>query len=391
MSYRIEDVLESVAEGAPAPRTSTDDIIAGAHRIRVRRRWTAVAGAGGAAAVTVAVVVAVTGTAPHAARPQPPAASAAVSPAPVAARDFAQPKGLELTVAEARAGKWRIGPGGTATAGYQQIPVYRDGMTMETDGVAYPYPDGTLTFYKPGVYDIEAFGVTTWPKERYGPPRNVTVAGRPGIERQLTYVLPNVEDMRARLRANPGMRPDDPSIRTETFTRTAFAWRFDGTAWATFVPSSSREPLSRAESLAIVEAVRPRTAEPVRAPYTLGWLPPGWSVTLAEQGPTDMASRVFLDREAPAGGELALPVDEYPARGRLTIWVGTPKSFNAPGKGETMKCVDVNGYCTLVVDGNHFAELQRVGKALSMDDVRRILRGLTFTAVADRSAWKPLP
>ncbi|WP_164842778.1 hypothetical protein [Actinoplanes solisilvae] len=38
----------------------------------------------------------------------------------------------------------------------------------------------------------------------------------------------------------------------------------------------------------------------------------------------------------------------------------------------------------------HFAEFERFGKKLSMDDVRRILRGLTFTAVEDRNTWKTL-
>jgi hypothetical protein len=101
------------------------------------------------------------------------------------------------------------------------------------------------------------------------------IAGRPGIQRQLTYKLPDLADIRAKLKGNPALRPNDASIKTELFTRTAFAWKFDGEAWATFVPETSREPLSREQTLAIVNALEPRPAEPVRAPYSMGRLPPG--------------------------------------------------------------------------------------------------------------------
>ncbi len=388
MPYRIKDVLESAQVDAPAPRTSTADIIAAAHRIRARRRWAAVAGAGGSAVLTVAAVAGITGGLPRAAPPEVP--PAAVSPA-VVPRTVEQPNGLAFTIGEARTGKWQVGPAGTATFGYQQIPVYRDGKSMRVDDVAYPYPDGTVVFYQPGVYDITTFGVGTRPTETFGPPKNVTIAGRPGIERELTYVLPDLQDMRAKLQANPDLKPSDPSIRTETFTRTAFAWKFDGTAWATFVPDTGREPLSRSDSLAIVEALRPRAAEPARVPYTFGWLPAGWSVTAAEKNSLDIASRVFLDRRVPTGKELAQHLDDYPAGGQLTIWRGKPKTANAPRNGETLKCLDHGGYCTLTIDRQHFAQFERIGTKLSMDDVRRILRGLTLTDVADESTWKPVP
>ncbi|XVV15263.1 hypothetical protein ACQP2X_13230 [Actinoplanes sp. CA-131856] len=386
MSYRIDDVLESVQEGAPPPRTSAADIIARAQRVRSRRRWAAAAGAGGAAAVTVALITVLTGAAPQAALPDAPAAAPTPSRA-VAVKSFSQPTGLGFTIGETRVGRWTIGPAGTATSGYQQIPVYRDGKTLETDGVAYPYPDGTLTFYRPGVYDIEDFGVTTWSDATFGPARSVTIGGRPGVERELTYSLPDVGDLRAKMKANPKLRLNDPSIKRQTFSRTAFAWRFDGSAWATFLPGTAREPLSRAESLAIVEAVRPGPAEPARVPYTFGWLPAGWKVIAAQQSPTDMPSQVLLDQKAPNGKQ---EWDDFASGGRLTIWRGKPKTANAPRDGANLKCVDINGYCTLVIDGTHFAEFERLGKRLSMDDVRRILRGLTFASVADQSRWNPL-
>ncbi|WP_430788067.1 hypothetical protein [Actinoplanes sp. G11-F43] len=392
MSYRIEDVLESVGEGGPAPRTSTADIIAGAHRIRSRRRWATAAGAGSAVAVTVAVIAGLGGTTPRAATPElPPAATPTASfTAPSAARNFQQPNGLAFTVAAARAGTLRVGPGATATFGYQRFPVYRDGVTLEVDGVAYPYPEATLTFYQPGVFDRQAFGKPEGARGQYGPEKRLTIMGRAGFERAVTYRLPDLADMRAKLRANPKLNINDPSIRTESFSRTAFAWQFDGRSWATFVPNTGREPLSRADSLAIVEALMPGAQTPAVAPYTMGWLPAGWSATAVDREPTDVVSRVFFDDRPPAGRELATSLDDYPAGGVLTIWAGDPKDTDAPAAGEPMKCVDVNGYCTMLLGDGYFAEFERHGRGLSMDQVRRILRSLKVTTISDRSTWKPV-
>ncbi|MCO8273738.1 hypothetical protein M1L60_24380 [Actinoplanes sp. TRM 88003] len=386
MSYRIEDVLESVQEGAPAPRTSTADIIGRAKRIRARRRWAAVAGAGGAALVTaVAVVAGLTGPAPRASHVDAPADT---SRAPVI-RDFEQPEGLGFTAGGGRVGRWQIGPVGLATLGYQQIPVYRDGRTIEADGVKYPYPDARITLYRPGAYDIASFGVGPRSWVRVGPPVNVTIAGRPGIERRYTFELIDRDDLAAKRRTNPRIAPNDPSIKKKLFTRTAFAWKYDGPAWATFVPEADEEPLSREQSLAIVAALEPRPAQPARVPYTLGWLPEGLKVTAVDQSETDLVSRLIVDRRSPTREELQQDLDIYMGRGRLSIWRGQPKTSNAPTGGRDLKCTDSGGYCTLLIDGQHFAEFERSG-GLSMDEIRRILRGLTFTDVADRDAWKPI-
>ncbi|BAL87825.1 hypothetical protein AMIS_26050 [Actinoplanes missouriensis 431] len=384
-------MLEAVQEGAPAPRTSTADIIAAAHRIRRRRRWGAVAGAGSAALLTVAVVATITGTVPRASDPNPPAAATPTTSA--APREFRQPTGLRFTAGTSRAGAWQIGPARSVTYGYQEIPVYRDGRTLDVDGVPYPLPDAVITLHRPGRYDIADFGTTDRTTEKYGPPKTVTVAGRPGIERAYTYEMPDLVDLRAKLAANPGMKPNDPSIRTESFTRTALAWQFDGTSWATFLPWRSRDPLSREDSLAIVEALVPQPAESIRAPYTFGWLPAGWRVTAAQWNAADrdpQVSKVVLDRQLPTGAELVAPLDYYPGGGQLTIHHGRPKPSNAPGNGQDIKCIDADGYCTMVINGEYFAELQRVGRGLSIDDVRRILRELRFTELSDPSTWQPL-
>ncbi|MFG1603148.1 hypothetical protein [Actinoplanes sp. NPDC049265] len=395
MSYRIEDVLESVQEGAPAPRTSTADIIAGARRIQTRRRWAAVAGAGGAALVTVTVVAGLMGTMPQASAPAPPAAVKPSKAPPRAAvpQKFTQPKGLESTVAESRTGPFQIGPAQTVSYGHQEIPVYRDGKTIDMDGVPYPVADGLITVYRPGIYNLEAFGVSEIASEKYGPARDLTVAGRPGVEREYSYSLPNIADMRAKLKANPELNPSDSSIKQEHFTRTALAWKYDGTAWATFLPSSGREPLSRADSLAIAEALRPQAAGPVRAPYTFGWMRSGVKAIAAMQNPADLdelVSKVIIDKNGPTGRELVYPAQFYPAGAEISVWHGRPKPSNAPAKGQTVKCVDVNGYCAMVINDEYHLEFQKIGKGLTMEDARHIMRELKFTDLADQKTWKPV-
>ncbi len=390
--YRIEDVLESVQEGAPAPRTGTADIIANARRIRARRRWAAVAGAGAAAVVTVALVAGITGTVPRAGNPATPAA-AEPTPSPAAPKVFTQPKGLEYTVGTSRAGAWQVGPARAATYGYQEIPVYRDGETISIDGVPYPVPDGTITLYRPGAYDPQTFGRSE-PGISYGAPADLTVAGQPGIVRTFQYELPNLEDMRAQRKKNPELRPNDPSIKRELHHGWAVAWKYDGTAWATFAPPPQRKPLSREETLAVVEGLQPQGVQPIRAPYTFGWLPAGWRVTGARQSSPDAdpsVSRVTIDKRVPTGKDLVVPFDYYPGGGHLTIFKGEPKPGNAPAKGQDLKCIDVNGYCTMVINDEYSAELQRVGRGLTMDDVRHILRELKVTpTVGDPTTWKPL-
>jgi hypothetical protein len=392
MSYRIEDVLESVQEGAPTARTSTADIIAGARRIQNRRRLIAgAAGASGVAIATIAVIVGVTGALPHAQTPSPPAA--ATPSAKAVPKAYTQPKGLEFTVGESRTGAFRLGPVRTVSYGHQEVPVYRDGKTIDIDGIAYPVDDGAITLYRPGIYDIKRFGVSETPAEKYGSPKDVIIDGRPGVERSYSYDLPNLADFRAKLKTNQRLKPNDPSVKTDHYVRTALAWKYDGSAWATFLPSSGREPMSREDSLAIVAALRPQPAEPVRAPYTFGWLPAGLRVIAAQQSAaddSDIVSTVTIDKNGPTGKELVYPESFYPAGGNLSIFQGRPKPENAPAQGQAMKCFDVNGYCTMVIDDKYTAEFQKIGKALSMDDVRHILRELRFTDLDDQGVWKPI-
>ena len=102
-------------------------------------------------------------------------------------------------------------------------------------------------------------------------------------------------------------------------------------------------------------------------------------------------SEVTIDERLPTGKDLVTPIDYYPGGGHLTIFKGKPKPGNAPAKGRDLSCKDNNGYCTMVIDDEYSAELQRVGKALTMDDVRHILRELkVIPSLNDLNTWKPL-
>ncbi|WP_305785539.1 hypothetical protein [Symbioplanes lichenis] len=392
MSYRIEDVLEAVQHGAPAPRTSTDDIIAGAHRIRRRRRTAAVAGAGGAAAVVVALVTGLTGTL-RSAPPAPPVPAA--SPSPVVARPvFTQPDGFASTLASFRAGKYRVGPVNQVTSGYQVLPVYRDGYVIGVDDKEYPLADATITVYRPGVFDPATFGAKGEFNTAYGPAAKVDVGGTTALVRELTYLLPEQQAMKkwlsTRKDGDTSSARDLPQVK---YTRTAVAWEYADDAWATFLPGQGRDPFTRKDTLAIVAGVRPAAERPLRMPYTFGWLPGGWqavSVTQNAEDMSDVVSEVVLHDGPPSRAEQAGPVDDGVLSGGVVrVWTGTPKDGYKAGKGRRVVCDEPIRNCVLVLDAGHFAEFQSSGKGLTVADITKILMSLRPATMRDQESWPP--
>ncbi|WP_306204961.1 hypothetical protein [Actinoplanes sp. RD1] len=388
MSFRVEDVFEAVQHGAPAPRTSTDDIIAGAHRIRRRRRTAAVAGAGGAAAVVVALVTGLTGT-PRSAPPAPPAAT--VTTPPVARKVFTQPAGFAAALASFRIGKYQVGPVNQVTAGYQVLPVYRDGYVIGVDDEEYPLADATITVYRPGVYDPAMFGAKGEFTTAYGPVSTVDVGGSRALVRDLTYALPDQDAMKkwlaGRKDGDQAAARDLPQLK---YTRTAVAWEYADDAWATFLPGQVRDPLTRADTLAIVAGVSPAAGRPLRMPYTFGWLPGGWQtvgVTQNAEGMSDVVSQVVLHDGPLTREEQAGPVDDSLPGGLLRVWTGTPKGSAERDAGQRITCDEQIANCVMVLDPDHFAEFQGVGKGVTVKDALRILTSLKPARVRDQSAW----
>ena len=387
-------MLESVQGAAPPPRTSTDDIIATARRMRTRR--TVGAAAGGTAAVLAVMVAAVAGftgpsaTVPTAGSPSAPAASAAgpefqpipsvaelLPPADTRTPLLSLPTSFRTVLGEYRIDGYRIGPAGQVTPDFQELPVYRDGETWRgDDGRDYPMSDGLLTFYRPGVYQPKKLGAEE-PSAPWGTAYPVTVAGRPGIAREMSYGLT------AGSSAAPG---------EQRYTRTAIAWQYRLDAWATYVPRPLQGSRPWQDGLDIGAAVTAKPVRPVTAPYRLGFVPAGWQVIAATATPATVSStlsEVYLHRGPVAADARGAKVDISGPNVRIAVFHGDPKSAKLRGR-DGVHCHSPVASCT-IVRGDHFIEVEgRFAEGLGEADIRRIVDGLTPVDIADRDAWVPV-
>jgi hypothetical protein len=370
--------LESVQEAAPAPHTTTDDIIAQAGKIRARRAMTAVAG--GVVACLALTTVVVTGLGSTNTDVQPAAApSAANQPMPSAsARPRMlrgapiQPVGFRTRLREFRVGEYKIGPAGQVAPGYQRIPVYRDGETWQDDaGKEYPLAAGMITVYQPGVYEQGNFNVLGNDTMLIGAPYEVPVAGRTGIGRDWTYIS-----------------PVDPNSR---FVRAALAWQYADNAWATFQPDYARADLPSADLAKIAMRLRLGAARQLLVPYRIGFLPEGWRPVAVTQTPgtvSNQVSKVFLHK-GPLTESAATTIDEvFPHSAMITVSRTDPKDADIKGK-DGLHCSAGRTTCT-IVRGDFLVEVSDWNAGLSSAEVKKIAQGLELLDLADQATWVPL-
>jgi len=370
-----------VQDGAPAPRTTTDDIISRAGRIRARRAATAVAG--GVIACVALTTAAVTtlgasgadvhnAAAPPVAASAAPAPSASAPPAPISSAAPVQPDGFRTRLGEYRVGEYKIGPAGQVAPGYQQIPVYRDGSTWSgDDGVKYPLAEGTITVYRAGVYDPDTFGRNGDGTLLVSAPYEVKVAGRAGTGQDFTYVSP-VDGERLPVRA-------------------ALAWQYAPDAWATFLPDYSRDGLPRADVAKIAAGLVTDRDRELRVPYRIGFLPDGWrpvAVTQTDNRTSTTVSRVFLHK-GPLTESAARPIDEvFPRSAMINVFRGDPKDETISGK-DGVHCATGRTSC-MIVKGDYLIEVTDWNGGLSAAEVRQIAEGLQLKDLADQKTWLPL-
>jgi hypothetical protein len=370
MSYHVRDVLESVQDTAPAPHTTTDDIIARARRMRARR--TAATVTGGAAAVVAVVLAAVAGLGGGPGAEEPPAAESVQSSL------LTLPDGFRTVLGEYRVGAYQIGPVGTVTAGYQELPVYRDGQTWDAqNGQRYPQPDGTITFYRPGVYNTKALG-TEEPRVTYGAAYPVTVAGRPGIGREVSYTRGQALGM--------------PETSPTKYVRTALAWQYAPKAWATYVPQLNMRTQPAQDALDIAAEVTPQPARPIRTPYHLGVIPDGWQPVAVTETPAKLSSEVsdlYLHKGPVPKNALATTVDiRLPNALEIVVIKGQPKDDKIRGKNG-VHCYSPGPACTIVV-GDYFIDVEGRFSGLSDTEVRQLVLGLTPVDIASQDTWVPV-
>jgi hypothetical protein len=377
MSYEIEDVLRSVQGGAPAPHTTTDDIIGRAKRKRARR--TAGAAAVGVAACLGIVLVAVNvpggnsgnggnvanggiQAAGHPAASAPTGPPPAETPLPVKQVDFSS------TLGNYRVGPYQVGSAGQVTAGYQQMPVYKDGETWTDDGLHtdYPYAGATLTVYRPGVYDPGSFTFGEDYTLKVGDQYAVKVGDRPAIAIDMINSVPGDESTK--------------------FVRTALAWQYEDGAWATLIPNYFHAALPRADAVQIAAGlVTSAKKHELKVPYKLGYLPKGWQAVGVSQTPaatSSMLSSVYLHQ-----GPLANPATVLDASAPWTVSIGVSKGKTKEHLVEGLNCFAGRHECWIL----HGAYVIGVSSWNVPDaTVKKIAEGLQLKNPADQNTWVPV-
>jgi hypothetical protein len=369
MSYEIQDVLKSVQDGAPAPHTTTDDIIARAKRRRARRTASAAAAGVAACLGLVLATVSIPGNGDrNTDAAAQPVASAPTGPRPVEKPLPVKQVDFSTTLDSYRVGPYQVGPAGQVTAGYQQIPVYRDGETWTDDQnhVDYPYAGAVITVYAPGVYDPGSFTFGENVTLKIGSQYTVRIGDRSGLAVDFTYGQPD----------NQGNK----------FVRTALAWQYRDGAWATLIPQFYGSQLPRTDAVQIAAGLRINAKKhELKVPYKLGYLPAGWQAVGVTQTPaatdSDM-SAVYLHQ-----GPLANPATILDASAPGTITIGVSKGKTKDPLVEGLNCFAGRQECWIL----RGAYVIGIGSwDLPEATVRKIAEGLQFKDFADQSTWIPV-
>jgi hypothetical protein len=374
MSYDIQDVLKSVQGGAPAPQTTTDDIISRARRRRARRTIaTAVAGTAAGLALAVTAFSAL-GAAP---RGGPgigqdvaaPAASGPTGPVVVEPPRPVERIDFSTTLGDYRVGPYQVGPAGQVTAGYQEIPVYRDGDTWNDEGGPnYPYAGATITVYRPGVYDPGSFTFGEDTTLKIGPQYITRVGSHPAIAIDMTYISP--VDM------------------VTKYVRTALAWQYRDGAWATLIPSYDRSALTAADAAQIAAGLLTTAKKhELKVPYKFGYLPRGWQAVGVEQTPATISSEVsdvFL-LQGPAHNPAARVDEVLPGNVKIVVSKGKPKDRLVEG----LNCVPGRHSCE-ILHGDYLIGIVDFDSVVPDNTIRKIAAGLQFKDLADQDTWIPV-
>jgi hypothetical protein len=369
MSYDIQDVLRSVQDGAPTPRTTTDDIIARAKRRRTGR--TAMIAVGGVAACLAVAVAAATmpGNATVPAADLPPAVHP-VSSGPVGPRPLDKPLPIKrvdftTTLGSYRVGGYQVGPAGQVTAGYEEIPVYQDGDTWQDDNTTtdYPYAGAMITVYKPGVYDPGSFTFGEDTTLKIGPRYSVMVGDRPGIAVDMTYAQPGNESTK--------------------FVRTALAWQYQDGAWATLIPNYDHSSLPKDDVVRIAAGlVTDAPKQQLKVPFTFRSLPTGWQAVGVTQTPASLgtAQSAVLLHQGPLADPSTFLDESVPG----TITVSVSKGQSKDQLVEGLNCFAGRQECTI----KHGDYLIGVGSwDLSDATVKQIAQSIQLKNLADQNTW----
>jgi hypothetical protein len=373
--------LLETARGDLPPAPAGLDLIIEAGRRGVRRRRLARGFAVAGAAVAVAAVVTAglplfrgTAPAPHQKQPAPPAVAKAQRP-------VVPP--FSYTFAKYAVGDFRVDSPLESTPGYESAVIFRDHALLigEPDGMTVPA--GSLTVYRPGVFDPSAFTSGT----------PVTVSGHAGFAKTFvtTEKVPSATGK---------------GKRTVTIHSPGIAWQFAPDSWAVIsARGDGNYGISAATVKQLADRFTSRTPTPARLPYRMRYTPPGWALVsagrvtfdLAGDSETHMISEAYLAKKATLGAFRGLSgrIDfEDATWGAISINVSrkeTEGQYPHPFKTKCQLSVSgLGAFCDLPIKGSdYYVEVFDASRTLSVTEVEKITDGLDFDNVTKPATWHP--
>lgn len=383
---QLHEVVDAATADEPPLAYSTDEIIAAGRRAQRRRRiGFASAGAGGLVAVAVAGALAL-----PLAQPATPGQSAAIdagaSQSAAATWPGAAPFTFTFTAFDA--GRFHVQNPIVASTAYQIASVYEDGRTTNDMPVTDDQSDQTnqsdqikqkalaatrstdrslyayLTLYRPGAFNPSGIRDGT----------SLTVAGHKAVESTTT----------------------DPVSRQ-------LAWEYADDAWAVIDAFTSDPDPSFEDLSALVSGLKPGTPASAELPFTVGYVPSGYTpveigthalpglngIAMAREG--DYGGATYAN-PAPAITGLTTPYggsDGNPVPGGFSIFVTPSSSSNQSAEAGGTHCYQQPGeaFCNVwSADGTVDVQVVSSGQ-LSASEMTRIGQSVEVADVHNQATW----
>jgi hypothetical protein len=312
---------------------------------------------------TINVMLGPTANAPVAA-PATPVQPAAPAPAPPFAFTFS---GYQVD-------NYRVLPPDEVGLVDQRAVVVRESAT----GQARQYV-GTLTVYRPGMFDPHEFQTTA----------PLVVSGRDAYQAS----VPGPVILRTGLAAPTGFVVEPAAGASTVGTDLAvLAWQYADNSWAVLANEPFAEPIPLADQVRIAEGFAGAVSAPSMAvvPFQAGYLPAGFTLQ-SISGQSLVAEHrgivTFVYGPPAATGEPTADQDQGPApRVEISIlWVDVPP----PDAVErTSRCNPGQAWCATTLPGGEFyVAVEDPSKSLSDAQLLRISDGLIFADLKDSATW----
>lgn len=373
-------------DDAPPPRLSIDDITAAGRQLARRRRTALLSSvAGGVAAViagaTAAIVLFAPTTVTPTVGPNGNPGTTEAAPSPARRADFTRAAAFETNYSGYTSGKYIVGAPELVTAGYQQSAIDLNPAAPATSAsvsAASVSPtrapdvvprEGRLVVYGAGLFDTRQFAGG----------EKLTVGGRLALLRHAgsPSAVPSVDGKYGCC--------IDPTVPT-------LAWQYLPDAWAAIYWSSLETAPTRAELLALAEALPADDPRPFPVGLHLRDMPKGYRL-IAASTRTSSYDELNLSVVRLGMKPLVAPFTAPAELNKLSsvvLTLGVTDQVQGQPIGKTTCPPGGTACAVLIGDGQFFMQVESVGdRRLAETELMQILKSMSAEQPDDRTSWPP--